>query len=861
MLELRVHGVNNTTPAALADLAPYELRQVGGDKRSSFWLVQPDTERFHGERGYVTPGIRREAYSWGGLVRDDPGSQKWFVALAFAFQVFALPFSLGNAAMWTRRLLTDAQDQRVRAGITAGLTRLFGLILTLLFVTTVVTLAVDMAALQCANSGVGVSTDAVCTGPWAGVWGWVSSVLPTEVLTADRVLAIFTIVPMVAVGLLAWFAGIARGRYDTAHIRRGSIGEAVRGRIRKSKNEGPQEATVENRAVLAQPAFWSNRVAGLLGLLHLAAAVSLTVLQVALHAAIFAGDAGYASVTFWRVLVGCSAFILLAAVSAAVVLPTQTITPPDAEGGRIEKVASRVLLASSLFIAGMLFMSLWFTEPHVASSPTGLLARDWPPLVLVAVGTIIAVSGVAWRPKGTRSHAAWGGCGPAVFMSVSLALSMLTSASVIAFGSMLAGGFDGPGLLFEGLDRDGGLSVPPIFIAVGSTLACGLVLSLVTLALFLIPRRRLEERTGSWGPEKLDDPGLLKKVNKGRRVAANAHLVEPAAAVVAFWSGAALGVGLVWTIVAETLGTSVVGYFPEVAADVLAWLIGALAGIGVALAILVVVFGVWFPKPGLVAIIWDITCFLPRTAQPFGPPCYAERAVPDVAQRLANWFEAPDWKDRRVVLAAHSMGAMVAVAALALLGASLNDPKDPELGTTSRTADDLLPRISLLTFGVQLRAFFGRFFPELVGPRMLGTLPSRAPRPWLRDPWQKDATVDERDWKPELTDGNFRHLRGKLLPEPGVRWVNLWRLTDYIGFAAAASVPHGRLKDKPWYNDVDVYASEIDYTIEPAKVVKHNDYFRVDTYETQLSKLAFPALPSESGDAAEGAEPPGRSMG
>ncbi len=161
VLELRVHGVNNTKPADLLDLPPYDVRQVAGDTRSSFWLAQPDLPPPRGRRGYVPPGIRREAYSWGGLVRNDAGSSSWMRAVVLAFQVLVLPLSIGNAAMWTRYLTTDADSDadRVRARLTAGAARLFGLVLTLIFASTAITVAVDMFALQCVGG-------TVCTGPW-----------------------------------------------------------------------------------------------------------------------------------------------------------------------------------------------------------------------------------------------------------------------------------------------------------------------------------------------------------------------------------------------------------------------------------------------------------------------------------------------------------------------------------------------------------------------------------------------------------------------------------------------------------------------------------------------------------------------
>ncbi len=101
----------------------------------------------------------------------------------------------------------------------------------------------------------------------------------------------------------------------------------------------------------------------------------------------------------------------------------------------------------------------------------------------------------------------------------------------------------------------------------------------------------------------------------------------------------------------------------------------------------------------------------PQTGHPFGPPCYAERAVPEIAGRINHWLRT---EDRRVVLAAHSMGAVLAMSTIGLLASS---------DATRR----LLPRVAVLTFGVQLRPFFGRMLPELLGPEVLGTDPLESP--------------------------------------------------------------------------------------------------------------------------------------
>jgi hypothetical protein len=236
-------------------------------------------------------------------------------------------------------------------------------------------------------------------------------------------------------------------------------------------------------------------------------------------------------------------------------------------------------------------------------------------------------------------------------------------------------------------------------------------------------------------------------------------------------------------------------------------------------------------------IVWDITCFLPRTGHPFGPPCYAERAVPEIAGRLHHWLSQDD--SHRAILAAHSMGAVLSVSALGLLASSAQTRKN-------------LDRIALLTFGVQLRPFFGRMLPELLGPDVLGTHRSVAPRLSAPDPWAADLAAEQQKERQPLDAASplpgdpaparppIGRVTGALLPRDAegrprtrVRWISLWRLTDYLGYTAFSSAPRG----EGWENHVDRYASELDMSGYMVEVGTHGEYYRVAEYGEAVTQL------------------------
>jgi hypothetical protein len=149
-------------------------------------------------------------------------------------------------------------------------------------------------------------------------------------------------------------------------------------------------------------------------------------------------------------------------------------------------------------------------------------------------------------------------------------------------------------------------------------------------------------------------------------------------------------------------------------------------------------------------ILWDLATFWPRASHPLAPPCYCERALPDLICRIRA--AAPD---RPVVLSAHSQGTVIAAALVLQL------------------EDDERERVRLVTYGSPLRRLYAAAFPAWFGPTTLTTL------------------------------GRLL-LPGATITAPGAgppatwRWRNLYRKTDPIGGWVVADRPPREQAELDW---------------------------------------------------------------
>jgi hypothetical protein len=474
-------------------------------------------------------------------------------------------------------------------------------------------------------------------------------------------------------------------------------------------------------------------------------------------------------------------------------------------------------------------------------SAAQLVAYGVAALAVVALILLIILLPVARRQ--TYAYQGWRGTGPGVLMLLSLGGAMLLSTLlVLGVQSWLASGSPPCGCVPV---LGGSLVAPLAYSNFGATVpVVGVLLLLLALVVAMLRMRTVPQLTTPTTrggrevlfplPEYPDgrvpvrDTGdkLGMRMLRARRYAALFHRGEPILGVLAVLLGLAIATSLT---VPHELWPSLF--------DLAVPVLGSVA----VLAVVAIAENALTTKERPIGIMWDVMCFLPRAGHPFGPPCYAERVVPELRDRVVAWLEQDDpgverptpeaeaeaevralttAGDRKAIFSAHSLGAVLAVSCLFTLGADTQDG---------------LKNIGLLTYGTQLRAFFGRFFPELFGPGPLGVRPCRGPSLWLPDPWMRQVEEDFRvpddqiaaraRIDRDMADPTLRQLLTQ--PDGQEAWINLWRRTDFLGF------PDFSFRDNP----IDAGADEFGPPLYLVKVATHPNYQASAQYVESLRAL------------------------
>ncbi|PSK67603.1 hypothetical protein B0E53_00413 [Micromonospora sp. MH33] len=730
-VELRVHGVSGASAETILD-HPIVVR-VAGDRNAGFYRVRPG----NGAAGGATAGVAVEAYRWGALTAG--------AAVRTASMLLLLPFMLGNVAIWLRPTTAD------RFGLLGGLCRLLAGSLTVAFTLAIVGSAMNLVGWQCVPY-----VECRVGRPYLS---WLAA------LPMGPRLAVLALIPLLALRLF-WVIGARSAR-------------AFEGFGATPSEPGTSEGTES----LSAPGFWDDeRVTSWLRQIH----VGLGAGTVDVSLLVGVSDSG-------RNLVG--SLVRYAAASLVMFCVVLLCLPVPAAG----VPARRFLRLLWGVVAGVTVLSLGYAAftrevpvvvgqmPGYEGGVAGLVGAQGVLLVLVAALTVVRRRA---GPDGTRPFL-WGLGTPLVAaLSVSVA-SAFTATLVFRVADHLDRGRI-PDPIRPNPPALGPLEPPVAYwwAALAGLTALLVVAAAATITLLISRRRR---RAYAHRVAEQDYPRVPASASSRLRVVretiARSHVTEELGpTLVAFFVISSIGLAAVALdlvgigpaqLVAEISGRRdgsavLVAYV----SDVGIWVISLLV-----IGLLILGFRAYRSAEArrLVAVLWDLGTFWPRTVHPFAPPCYAARAVPELTKRVsALAAQGP------VVISGHSHGSVLAAAAVLQLPPAA------------------LSRVALLTHGCPLRRIYARLYPAYLGQQTMCDLGERL------------------DW----------------------RWRNLWRDTDPIG-GAVFDRRHGAspVCDNPAAEAVDVRLRDPRaVTIDPADTVpppveRHWPYHTQLQYQTAVREL------------------------
>jgi hypothetical protein len=680
-VELRVHGVSGTPPEAMLG-APVVV-QVAGDSLGRF--LRPATGA--GEPLGPDGGDRvLEAYHWGLFTSGSFTQGLWFLLLPFGMvnaAAFMLPPGRGWACTGARAVL-----------------RLTGLAMTAVLVTGTVHVLVEALAWN---------------GPGGGAW-WALSL---AVLGCLVVLATVTL--------------LGRGRI-------GAPPPGQSGSI--SAPDGPRVPPTG----LADAAFYQREPdAPLLRRLH----VAVGLLVVALPFAALYGQVASPVLTWVvGVLLGATAVAgtLLgdsrAAVHRLVPMPEDAVARERLPvAGRWDPMTWSLVLAAGGILGVSVVLAL-MDLPEPAGLLPGLAALGRG-LVLLGTAALVALAvlvEVAARAAGRDRAAARGAdATPRPFLPYAggrIAWVVAALGMFVGLGFAVGIGYAASWLLARSGQH---VPMPEISMRVAYSWGIAGLVGVGVLAWAVVDRlrtrRTIEARvTAAYAPVvdgEVDQARLLDPAAGGTWTGRLKYVVPRVGAVYAA-IGAVLCLGVVFEIL------------PWEGAD---WLVGlgTLLVVGLAVGLVLAGRGAVLRADArrTVNVVWDVIAFWPREAHPFVPPPYSQRAVRDLADRI-TWHLSREGGAERVLVAAHSQGSLIAVAAL------LRVPRRHH------------SRIALVTHGSQLQYAYARAFPGYVSPPLLRWVLRTLDDRWInlfRDTDPVGGPVLSWDRSPETAAGPWRSTR------------------------------------------------------------------------------------------------------
>ncbi|MGW3887406.1 hypothetical protein ACWD69_01850 [Micromonospora chokoriensis] len=659
--EIRVHGVADKGPEAILD-RPIVAR-VAGDGNAGFYRPRP---------GYGVPadrdGVTLEAYRWSRLTGG--------TATRTFSLVLLLPFMLSNIAVWMLPV-TGRGGQAARA-----LCRLLAATMTSMYVLSAVGVTLDLIAWQCAAYP-------RCLEGRREI-SWLGGVPPGQRL------ALLAVPPIIAI-VLIWRLGARTWQLP----------------------EDSDHAPGVGADRLDAPAFWDTRSL-LRRLRSVHVAVALGTLNITLLLALVTHDA---TVPGWLLLAADVALL-----AGAVVLLCR---PAIERRGEHDQRSSRTIRWAAIALTALTLGYALAPRPPWTAQGTlpgyGMLAAGLfagQVALLAMLGLVVVVQ----RRSLPRPRFLLAGLGAPVLTTVAIGLG-------VAYDSGLTYG------LAEYLDRGSSPTparplppgAPPLSPPIAfrwATLGFSLAVLLVVVTAVLGPRigrgrrrREAEELVRRDYPEASQAaPERVRAVRDAIVRAGLADRLGPllvaAYVVLALLTLAAAGLSVIGPgpgALALRLGGEPLARPVIFVTDLGALLIGLFA-------MVLAVMGLVAYRSGairLVGVLWELATFWPRAAHPLAPPCYVERAVPELTRRIGQLTA----DGNAVVLSGQSHGSVLAAA------------------TILQLPERCRRRVALLTYGTPLGNRYRRVFPAYVSDEMLR------------------GVGDRLAW----------------------RWINLWRYTDAVG--------------------------------------------------------------------------------
>lgn len=695
--EIRVHGVGGSTPdAILGDLAP---EQASGDGIAGFYRSADHRASEQDKNAGRDADRHVEVYSWGGLTSRSKVRVLWLVLL---------PFLFGNLAGWMCSARTRGSAWRFRLHrLAAGLG---ALALTVNAVLVAVMISADVVAYQTARAGLARHQW------WLAPLGWhfIAGHPARQVLVG-------VLVPVLLVLALAWLA------------RRTWRYEAVRP---PCQADPPGESRKITAAALsdglASDDFWDGEESVRL-LTHVHIAVAIGFLAIVLGVTAKALTAGATSLGWiaWIAIGLGAATVALGAGYICLDALTTRIDNAQADSTLTVKLRGwlpfLLIPAAAALIGSGVFA--WLQPGGPAGQPGGRAGQaaelpgmagviGWTALA-IAVPLAAALISVLLGISGGSGEAFFGGPWVTLMLAFSVLNTFMLGAQI--WVAHLVGPVTSNAAAALGRPR-GKIYLPYVITSGVPLVVSAAVVAILAFAVAELVRwLRADEIPGGMTLEYEgkarefvaaqlpgvegwywsgfdpfvpagDDPDEARAAGRGwQRTIARAQFLGGASHD-ADW--------LLWGIIVAQLAIAVCAWqfhlqppvvLRNVAVSIAGFALPALMGF---------LYSAWNDptRRRTIGVLWDVGTFWPRSYHPLSPPCYAERAVPDLQRRMW-WLRA---NGGRVMLIAHSQGAMLATAALAQAGC--------------RPAGD---SPALVTFGSPVCKLYGWGFPAYVTKELL----------------------------------------------------------------------------------------------------------------------------------------------